>query len=144
MIKNNLVMVEGINICDQIYSLDIACLKGKTVQCPVPHVGGYSVPVPPEILKLHKHLNLAIDIMFVNKIPFLLTRSWQLKFGTVEPLVNHQEPTVRDTLTSMLRMYHHRGFIIDNIYADLEFEFLQPWFPSLNTCGADDHVPDIE
>ena len=28
--------------------------------------------------------------------------------------------------------------------ADGEFEALRPWFPMLNCCAADEHIPDVE
>ena len=30
------------------------------------------------------------------------------------------------------------------ILADPEFEPLCPWFPMLNCCGADEHIPNVE
>jgi hypothetical protein len=35
-------------------------------------------------------------------------------------------------------------FTTTKLFADPEFEALRPWFPCLDTCGANDHIPDIE
>ena len=104
-LTNCLITNADITAADDIFRPNLGSLKGKTMYHPVQHVTGYTVPVPQEIIKLHKHLSLVIDIMFVNKIPFLLTRSQKLKFATVEPLPNCQELTVHSTLSTVLRLY---------------------------------------
>jgi hypothetical protein len=51
--------------------------------------------------------------MFVNKIPFLLTISRGLQFGTVENLNNRQVPrTIRKGLHKVLTQYKRRGFSV--------------------------------
>ena len=44
----------------------------------------------------------------------------------------------------MTHLYEQRGFRVTSIMADPEFEPLRTAFPQLNTCGADEHVPEIE
>jgi hypothetical protein len=82
--------------------------------------------------------------MYINKLPFLITYSRSLHFGTVEFLDNRQIPTICKKLQSVFNLYHHRGFTITKLFADPEFEVLCPRFPCLDTCGANDHIPDIE
>ena len=82
--------------------------------------------------------------MFVNKIPFLVTISHGMKFGTVEALNNRQITTVADKLKTVINLYSHRGFSVDVITADQEFEPLHPWYPMVNCAGADEHVPEVE
>ena len=102
------------------------------------------LPVLDDILKLHKHVTLAIDVMFVNKIPFLITTSRNLHFGTVEALPDRKLNTIVIKLRSVINMYRHRGFIVSTLLVDGEFEPIRPWFPQLNTCAENEHVPDIE
>ena len=87
-----------------------------------------------EILSIHRDITLAIDIMFINKIPFLVTTSRNLKFGMVEALKKLQIPTIMNKLKSIIKLYEHRGFQVTVILADPEFEQLRPWFPMLNCC----------
>jgi hypothetical protein len=126
-----------------IYGPNLGSLKGKTVHPPSQHFRAGIDPVPPDIHQRHKSTVLAIDIMFIKKLPFLVTLSRNIKFLTVEALPNRQEGTVRDKLKAVIRLYEHRGFKVNNILADPEFKMLRPYFPMLNTCGADKHVPDI-
>ncbi|KAG7356172.1 enoyl-CoA hydratase [Nitzschia inconspicua] len=133
-----------VTIADNVYGPNLGSLKGKTTRRPVPSVSNRNDPVPPPILATHNHLGLSTDIFFINKMTFLSTYSRDLRFRTVVTLANRQLPNVRDHLQATLRLYHSRGFRISAIYADPEFEGLRHWFPQLETCGADDHIGDVE
>jgi len=138
------VTEHDVRVANDIFGANLGSLKGKTVHRPNPHVQAGIAPVPPDILSRHRDVTLAIDIMFVNKIPFLVTVSRALKFVTVEDLLNRKVTTVRDKLRAVLRLYRHRGFHVTTLLGDQEFEPLREFFPFINTCGADEHVPDVE
>jgi hypothetical protein len=53
---------------------------------------------------------MGMDIMLINKLPFLVTITHGLHFGTIEFLENWQVPTVQTALAKVLRVYRHRGF----------------------------------
>ena len=134
----------NIQVADDIISPNLGSLKGKTVHHPIPHVNTASQGVLWEIMKVHMAITLAVDIMFVNKIPFLVTISQDIRFGTVKALIDGKVPTVVQNLRSITLIYKHHGFQIETILADPEFEATCPWFPGLSCCGADEHIPDIE
>jgi hypothetical protein len=52
--------------------------------------------------------------------------------------------TIHQMLNSVLKLYNNRGFIVDTILGDQEFEPICPFHPNLNTLAADKHVPDIK
>ena len=116
---------DDLRAADDIFGQALGGLKGKTVRRPNPHVSTYSNGVPPHIMSRHKSVTIGIDIMFVNKIPFLVTISRDMKFGTVEALNNQQITTVADKLKTVINLYSHRGFRVDAITADQEFEPLR-------------------
>ena len=93
---------------------------------------------------IHWDVVLSVDIMFVNKIPFLVTSSHNIRFSTVESLPNHQVGTIATCLKKLTRLHHHQGFRITSITCDPEFKALQPSIPMLNYCMAGEHVPEIE
>ena len=69
-------------------------------------------------------INLHIDIMFVNKIPFLVCKS----DSVVNHLKSHFLPSrsksnICKKLKLVRGMYHRRGFNIGVVYADNEFDF---------------------
>ena len=129
---------------EHIYGPNLSALKGKTVRRPVPIGRQHTEPVPKHILDAHGSYDLTADIMFVNKIPFLVTLSRGLRFGTVPALPNRQVGTVTTRLKQTICLYRHHGFRIRNLFADSEFEPIRPSFPFLEMTGADNHVPDIE
>ena len=95
-------------------------------------------------MDVHRSVTLAIDIMFINKVAFLITTSRNLKFGTVEAISSCQTTTIIAKLRTVCQVYHHRGFHVSVILSDPEFEPIRAAFPQLNCCAADEHVPDIE
>jgi uncharacterized membrane protein YgcG len=135
-----------ISAAERIFGPNLGALKGKTTnQASVP-VGSRIDGVPPDLLQRYQNIILAIDIMFVNKIPFLITTSRGLHFGTVENLANRQVPTVHAALKRVLAVYHRRGFRVTTLLADPEFQPLQEIFApvSFNLCAQNEHVPEIE
>ena len=100
--------------------------------------------VPPEIIKAHCSIILTMDIMFINKVAFLVTISRNLKFGTVKALPNRQIPTITQPLRPVITLYKHRGFKVSAILADNEFEAIRPDFPMLNCAAGNEHVPEVE
>ena len=133
-----------IQAAEDIYGPNLGALKGKTVDRPNPHVPAGVDPVPASIMDVHQSVTLAIDIMFINKVAFLITTSRNLKFGTVEAISNRQITTIIAKIKSVCQIYHHRGFRVGVILGDPEFEPIRSTFPQLNCCAADEHVPDIE
>jgi hypothetical protein len=97
-------------------------------------------------MECHQEVTLAMDIMFMNKIPFLLTISRKLHIGTGKNLANRQVLNVANSLKKVLQLFHRHGFRVTTILADPEFEPLQEIFPHIpfNLCTQDKHVPEIE
>jgi hypothetical protein len=102
--------------------------------------------VPPNIITKYKNVTICIDIMFINKIPFLLTTSRGLHFGTVENLNNRRVPTICKALDKVRAQYTRRGFRVTAIHADPEFMPLQAAIGQVqfNFCAQNEHVPEIE
>jgi hypothetical protein len=102
-------------VAEWIFGPNLGALKGKTTkQARVP-VAGRIDGVLPNILQWYQAVVLAMDIMFINKIPFLIMTTRGLHFGTVENLLNRQVPTVASGFTRVLQVYHRRGFRVMTI-----------------------------
>ena len=123
-LRNCPITKEDVWAADDIFGLNLGSLKGKTVWHPNKHVQAGSSAVPCCILKIHRDVVLSVDIMFMNKIPFLVTSSCNIHFSTVESLPNCQVGTVATCLKKVTCLYHHRGFHITSITCDPESEAL--------------------
>jgi hypothetical protein len=89
--------------------------------------------------------------MFVNRIPFLVTISKHIKFGTFEVLANRSNKTLIAALKNVFRLFRQRGFQVTVAEADPEFAPMKDAIAGddalqahLNCCSEDEHVPQIE
>jgi hypothetical protein len=125
---------------ERIFRTNLGALKGKTIYQPGIPVSGRIDGVPPSILELYQKVTLSIDIVFVNKIPFLLTIARGLCFGTVENLTDHKVPMVTAALKRVLQLYRRRGFRVVMVNAEQEFAPLNEIFEnvSFNFCSQDE------
>jgi hypothetical protein len=140
------VNAADITAAEDIYGTNLGSLRGKTVHRPNSHIQTGVDGVPPEIMLLHREVTLAVDIMFINAVPFFITVSRNIKFGTVHCVSDRKIPTVLKALREVVNLYTNRGFRVNTILADPEFRPMQNDIPGaqMHCCGADEHVPDIE
>ena len=66
-------------------------------------------------------MELSGDIMFINKIAFLVSISHKIKFGTAEALKNRKSETILKAIQHIKRIYARCGFNITTINLDGEF-----------------------
>ena len=146
LLRNSPINRADIRAAEDIFGPNLGALKGKTPARRSTIVSGGRDGVPPDILDRHRDLVVSMDIVFINKIPFLLTPSCNLHFGTVEAIPNRQVRTVLQAIQRMLSIYHARGFRVRTILADPEFQPLDGMIPgvSFNFCAQGEHVPDID
>jgi hypothetical protein len=75
-----------ITAAEDIFGPDIGSLKGKQVPL-TPDVVHFNVPeMPAFIYERYKDVKVAVDIMYVNKIPFFVSISRDIHFCTSEML----------------------------------------------------------
>ena len=78
-----------------------------------------------DILDLHQDLDLSVDIIFVNKLVFLLNTSKGIKFTAIKYIPNQMEKEIGKYINNILHVYSKRGINIDTMYMDPEFECLK-------------------
>jgi hypothetical protein len=153
IVKQNLlpncpITAKDVMAAEQIFGPDIGSLKGKTVWCAANHVEISTVDIPSRLIRQYRDIVLTADIMFVNKIPFLVTISCHIKFGTAEVLENQQLKTIMGAIKRVKSLYTKRGFILCTILMDGQFEGLRGDLATLgtdlNTISNDEHVPEVE
>ena len=133
---------------EQIFGPNIGSLKGKTVRRQPPRVAVEEVSLPATIHEHYQEVTLACDIMYVNKIPFLMSISRHIRFGTAQHIKNQQGTTIFNGIRAIHQVYLQRGFRIRNAFMDGQFEPLRGNLAELgillNTASNDEHVPEIE
>ena len=102
--------------------------------------------VPPTIMEHYKDIHLNIDLLFVNKIPFLLGISRDIGFIYCKALLSKHDKRVQNGLQQIVLDYQSRGFKIVSAFGDGAFEPLARWVQhdlhvDLTTCAADSHAP---
>jgi hypothetical protein len=106
-----------------IFGRDIGSIKGKTIRSQLKGtLAAVLDNLPKEIMQQYRNITLCIDIMFVNKIPFLMSISRNVCFITAEVLDNRKESSLVKALKQIHGVYRQRGFRINLIIGDSEFE----------------------
>ena len=89
---------------------------------------------------------LTANVMFVNKVPFLVSQSRGLNLLTVEFLPTRIAKSLAARFDQIRHLYARGGFTVGTILMDNEFEKLRPLVPGLNIniTAAKDYVTEIE
>ena len=72
MMKNNPVTTKDVNLVEAIFGKDVPTLKGKTANKKGEVVKDERIELPEELELSSKELELAIDILYVDKAKFLV------------------------------------------------------------------------
>jgi hypothetical protein len=135
-------------LAENIFGSDLGSLKGKTVRKPSEPVQIPMNDLPMDIMQQYQNVTLCGDIMFVNKIPFFITISRHIHFGTVEMIANQRMDTIQKSITAVVNVYKQRDFNITHILLDGEFEPLRGNLAAMgiqmNLATHDEHVPEAE
>jgi hypothetical protein len=75
MISNCPVTPTAVQNTNQIFDPNLAGVRGQTVRRPPDSVTTNHVKIPRAILEQHPRVTLAVDVMFVNGVPFLASVS---------------------------------------------------------------------
>jgi len=142
------ITTTDLSAAHDVFGPNLGSLKGKTVKKSSPGVECEMVSLAPDVMQRHKNVTLAIDIMFVNKLAFLVTTSHDIKFGTVEFLPNRTQGQVLSSILRVRQVYAARQFTVTRCHADLKFEPLDDDLKEkgihLNLAAEGEHVPEGE
>ena len=83
LLSNFPVKTEDIQNANTIFGPDVAALKGKTTRPKLPVVQQDMIAIPHVVRKHHNNVKkIVADLMFSNQIPFLVTLSRTIAFGS--------------------------------------------------------------
>ena len=99
MLKNCPLAAPDIAIAKIFYDSDIAGVsRGKGVcRSPRPAVSNY-VAILQQIHELNRVLNISADVMFINGLPFFLTRSRNVRFLTADAMPSRSKAQLISSL----------------------------------------------
>ena len=148
-IVNCPVKPQNFKVAQRIMGPDVSTLKGKTTwHRPVPVV--QEMVELPEELTPADDVELCIDIMKANLIPFLVTASKRLQYRTckqIKPMGNKKD-SFNATLDAFFHVHNCSGSTIATIHADMEFKPLLQSLEDeksvkLNLSASNEHIPEI-
>jgi len=89
-----------------------------------------------------------MDVMAINKIPFMITTSRNIHFGTAELICNKMKKTLMTSIQQVIREYHARGFEVCNTLSDGGFKCIRnnlvDLVITLNVICRNEHVSEVE
>jgi hypothetical protein len=121
--------------------------SGMISNCPVtPTVVTNYVEIPRVILERHQRVTLAVDVMFVNGVPFLVSVSRGINLVTAEYTPSRTAKQLATGIRRVMDVYARGGFQVGKVLMDNEFELLRNLVPilAINTTAAKEHVPEVE
>ena len=149
-IRNCPITIDDIKNCEKIYGTNVSTLKGKSVRTkPMVVVKDY-IDIPKELKMKVSEIDLCADIMYIQKIMFLVTISKDLKFITIVPINARSKKLLCDAFDQTFRIYNSAGFQIARLHVDPEFKAIQDEMMDdangieMVYVAAQQHVPEVE
>ena len=81
-----------------IYGMSVPLLKGKTTRSTPIQVKGDLIPVVPEMMDSHGNVTIGMDIMFINKLPFIFTIAENIAFTMIDNIVDCSMKSITATI----------------------------------------------
>ena len=104
--------------------------------------------MPKIILERNNNITLSIDIMFVNKIPFVTTIIRHVKFTTVKVIQKRKKSQLSECIKNVVAIYTQRVFKENHALLDGEFVPLRTDLLNMgiiaNFATRNEYVPEIE
>ena len=148
-VKNCNFTVDDINRANVIYGPPIPVLQGKMTWTHPDRLEDIKrVDLPDYIREHHRVTHLLADLFYVNNLKFLLTRSTVLRYLHGQYIDRKGYTPIIDKLVRSIKKYTDRGFTVDSITGDSEFDAVKlrdRVAPVLvKTVAAGEHVGGIE
>ena len=148
MIRNCATTLDDIACGEQIYGPVEQMLQGKMTHKRPQHLHQIlQVQIPAPVLKSHPCDDIAVNFFFVQQQIYLLMKSRVYKFyGLNANCRGRGKVETAAAIKTFLNAFGLRGIRINSIFGDNKFEKIKPLVAPIHveTCGRDEHVPDIE
>jgi hypothetical protein len=84
LIANCPATMQDVYNANRIFGPDLANLRGKTTRIKPEHIRVDNVKIVRYFIKMHKYMTLVADVLFVNRLPFLVTCLRGISLITIE------------------------------------------------------------
>jgi 5,10-methylenetetrahydrofolate reductase len=88
-------------------------------------IKGELLPILTDMFTKYRIVSIALEIMYVNNIPFLVSISRHLRFGTTDGLKDLKNTTIINAIKQILNIYKERDFKVSLILAERQFESIK-------------------
>ncbi len=104
------------------------------------------VKIPREILDQHQWVTTAVNVMFDNGVPFLVSISRGINLVSAEHTPSRTTKQLASGIRCIMDLYPCGGFQVGTVLMDNKFEKLRVMIPILvvNTTVAKEHAPEVE
>ena len=146
-IRNSPITRRDIILAHEMLGRSEYAVQGKTTRTQPDAVVDRIVEVPSTIMEYYRDVELSVDVMHVNRVPFLVTLSKSIHYATVNALDNMKISTLEKTISTVFKIYAIRGFNVTTIHVDIQFKAMKDRkriSPAVNVVSKDEHVPEIE
>ena len=98
------------------------------------------------LLEWHQRVTLAVQVMFVNGVPFLVSLSRGINLVTAGYTPSHMVKQLGAGITRAMDLYSQGGFQVEAVLIENEFKKLRNLMPIfvVNTTAAKEHVPEVK
>ena len=148
LLTNTEVTLDDIQRARHIYGPAKPLLQGAMTRLKPTTNKIEKIPLTLPVSTQHQSVNLSVDFFYVNGHVFFTSKSAKLNFVTAKYHKTREMRSIIETLNEIKHIYHSRGFTIDNIHGDNEFnknDIKKSQLPALfHIYGKDEHVGLIE
>jgi hypothetical protein len=133
MIQNCPITVEAVDHSNKLFGPDLAGVRGRTVREKQAHVHVKYEQIPRSIMERFQNVAIAVDVMFVEGVPFLVSVARGINLITSEFTPLRTAKKLATNIKNILRLYARAGIMVSTVLMDNEFEKLADLLPTLVT-----------
>lgn len=105
------------------------------------------IPVSTFIMDYYKPVTLSVDVMYVKKMPILVSVSKQFYYSTICALESMKIPLLGNEVKRVIQIYALNGFDLKYISVDIQLKSFKDCilFPIVvNVLAKGEHMPEID
>jgi hypothetical protein len=146
MITNCTWSPDAVINANRIIGPNLTGVRGHTVRRPPESVTTNHIRIPRALLERHQRVTLAVDVMFVNGVPFLVSISRGFNLVPAEYTPSCAAKRLAAGIRRVMDLYSREGFYVGMVLMDNDFKKLRNLVPILvvNTTAAKEHVPEVK